>query len=88
MTGSIVDPTYLSLISNQGLRSIVVAGMPGEGMPDWRGDVPGSPMTEQNVTDIVTWMLSQRVQLQGQPSPVQEQKSRKTMTESAGRSKF
>jgi mono/diheme cytochrome c family protein len=58
--GSIVDPTYLSLVSGQGLRDIIVSGWPGGGMPDWRGDVPGKPMTDQNVTDIVAWLVSQR----------------------------
>jgi mono/diheme cytochrome c family protein len=65
--GSIVDPTYLSLISTQGLRSIVVAGMPGENMPDWRGDVEGKPLTDQQVTDIVAWLESHRVQFPGRP---------------------
>lgn len=65
--GSIVDPTYLSLISTQGLRDIVVAGMPGENMPDWRGDVAGKPMTDKEVTNIVAWLVSHRVQFPGKP---------------------
>ena len=65
--GSIVDPTYLSLISNRGLRDIVVAGLPGEGMPDWRGDGSGKPMTDKEVTDVVAWLGSHRVQFPGQP---------------------
>lgn len=67
VTGSIVDPTYLSLIGNQGLRDIVVAGMPGDGMPDWRSDGPGKPMTDKEVTDVVGWLASHRVQFPGQP---------------------
>jgi mono/diheme cytochrome c family protein len=66
VVGSIVDPTYLSLISSQGLRDIVVSGMPGEGMPDWRGDVAGKPMSDQDVTNVVAWLTSQRVQFPGQ----------------------
>lgn len=66
-TGSIVDPTYLALISSQGLRDIVVSGLPGEGMPDWRGDATGKPMTDKEVTDVVAWMVSQRVRFPGQP---------------------
>jgi cytochrome c oxidase cbb3-type subunit 3/ubiquinol-cytochrome c reductase cytochrome c subunit len=65
--GSIVDPTYLALITDQGLRDIVVSGLPGEGMPDWREDATGKPMTDQNVTDIVAWLASQRVRFPGQP---------------------
>ena len=69
VAGSIVDPTYLSLISSQGLRDIIVSGLPGEGMPDWRGDAAGKPMTDQEVTDIVAWLAAQRVQFPGQPFP-------------------
>jgi len=67
--GSIVDPTYLSLIGNQGLRDIVVSGLPGEGMPDWRGDGSAKPMTDKEVTDVVAWLRSHRVQFPGQPFP-------------------
>lgn len=66
-TGSIVDPTYLSLITTQGLRDIVVSGLPKEGMPDWRGDGNGTPLTDKEVTDIVAWLVAQRVQFPGQP---------------------
>jgi mono/diheme cytochrome c family protein len=69
VTGSIVDPTYLSLISDRGLRDIVVAGLPGEGMPDWRGDGSGKPMTDKEVTDVVAWLGSHRVRFPGQPFP-------------------
>jgi len=71
--GSIVDPTYLSLISSQGLRDIIVSGLPEEGMPDWRGDVTGKPMTGKDVTDIVVWLVSNRVEFPGQPFPSSQQ---------------
>jgi mono/diheme cytochrome c family protein len=58
--GSIVDPSYLQLISDQGLRSITIAGRPDEGKPDWRGDVPGHAMSDKDVTDIVAWLAAQR----------------------------
>ncbi|MGH9615670.1 MAG: c-type cytochrome [Acidobacteriaceae bacterium] len=67
--GSIVDPTYLALASDRELRDIVVAGMAGEGMPDWRGDAEGKPMTDQQVTDVVAWLSSHRTQFPGQPFP-------------------
>lgn len=69
VTGSIVDPTYLSLIGDQGFRDIVVSGLPGEGMPDWRGDGSIKPMTDKEVTDVVAWLGSHRVQFPGQPFP-------------------
>jgi mono/diheme cytochrome c family protein len=66
--GSIMDPSYLALFSDQYLRSVTVAGRPDQGMPDWRGDA-AQPMTDQQVTDIVAWMTSKRVATPGQPYP-------------------
>jgi cytochrome c oxidase cbb3-type subunit 3/ubiquinol-cytochrome c reductase cytochrome c subunit len=69
-TGSLIDPSYLALISDQGLRSIIVAGAPRQGMPDWRSDAQGAgarPLTDQEITDIVAWLGSFRVQTPGQP---------------------
>ncbi len=64
-TGSLVDPSYLALISDQGLRSIIVAGQPGEGMPG--ADQAGAhPLTDQDVTDIVAWLAAHRTQAPGQ----------------------
>ena len=80
VAGSIVDPTYLSLIGNQGLRDLVVAGVPGEGMPDWRGDGSVKPMTDKEVTDVVAWLGSHRVQFPGQPFPSAPQTSAENST--------
>lgn len=57
---SIVDAAYLELVSNQNLRTNVIVGRPDMGAPDWRGDVPGNPMTEQDVSDIVAWLAEHR----------------------------
>ena len=57
---SIVDPAFLTLTSNQGLRTIVIVGRPDFGAPDWRNNVPGRAMSGQEVTDIVAWMSRQR----------------------------
>ena len=58
--GSITQPAFLSLISDQALRTIVIAGRPDIGQPDWRNDQPGHPMSDQEVTDVVSWLSSQR----------------------------
>lgn len=58
--GSIVNPSYLALVSDQYLRTIVIAGRPDIGQPDWRDDVPGRPMSEQDVSDVIAWLLAQR----------------------------
>ena len=68
--GSIVDGSYLALISDQGLRSIVIAGLPDEGMPDWRAYGP-QPLNDQQITDIVAWLASTRSANPGQPYPTQ-----------------
>lgn len=67
---SIVDGAYLALVSDQQLRTIVIAGRPELGAPDWRGDVEGRPMSVQEVSDVVAWLSSQRPKLPGQPYPI------------------
>jgi cytochrome c oxidase cbb3-type subunit 3 len=67
---SITDNSFLALISDQGLRTIVITGRPELGAPDWRGDVSGRPMSDQEVTDVVAWLASRRVQNPGQPYSV------------------
>lgn len=75
-TGSLVDPAYLALVSDQDLRSFIIAGDSSSGMPDWRSDLTGSdtrPMTDQEVTDTVAWLASHRIELPGQPYPKNQQ---------------
>jgi cytochrome c oxidase cbb3-type subunit III len=64
---AIRDDSFLALVSDQGLRTIVIAGRAELGAPDWRGNVPGKPMSDQEVTDVVAWLASCRVQNPGQP---------------------
>ncbi len=66
---SIVDASYLALVSDQHLRTIVMVGRPELGAPDWRADVPGRPLSDQEITDVVAWLASQRVPNPGQPYP-------------------
>ena len=66
---SIVDPVYLALVSPQHLRTTVLVGRPNLGAPDWRGDLPGKPMTAEDVSDVVAWLTSHRVAFPGQPYP-------------------
>ena len=58
--GSIVNPNYLSLITDQGLRTIVIIGRPDFNAPDFRNNVSGHPMTDQDITDVVAWLAAQR----------------------------
>ena len=64
---SIVDGSYLSLVSDQGLRTIVIVGRPEFGFPDWRGDAPNKPMSSEDISDVVAWLTEQRPQFPGQP---------------------
>lgn len=67
---SIVDGSYLALVSDQQLRTIVIAGRPELGAPDWRADVEGQPMSAQEISDVVAWLSSRRQRFPGQPYPI------------------
>ncbi len=67
---SVTDDSFLALVSDQGLRTIVITGRPELGAPDWRGDAPGKPMSDQDITDVVAWLASRRSQNPGQPYSV------------------
>jgi cytochrome c oxidase cbb3-type subunit III len=64
---AVTNNSFLALVSDQGLRTMVITGRPELGAPDWRGNVPGKPMSDQEITDVVAWMASHRVQIPGQP---------------------
>jgi len=64
---AIMNDSFLALVSDQGLRTIVITGRPDLGAPDWRGNVPGKTMSDQEITDVVAWLASHRVQSPGQP---------------------
>jgi cytochrome c oxidase cbb3-type subunit 3 len=58
--GSIVDPNFLALVSDQHLRTTVIAGRPDLGKPDWRTNVSGTPMSPQEISDVVAWLSAKR----------------------------
>jgi len=64
---AITNDSFLALVSDQALRTIVITGKPELGAPDWRGNVPGRSMTDQEITDVVAWLASRRAQNPGQP---------------------
>src|SRR5262249_3633834 len=61
---SIIDGAYLALVSDQALRSAVIAGRTDLGMPDFRGDAQ-QPMQAQQIADVVAWMIAQRPKYPG-----------------------
>ena len=75
--GSVIDRAYLSLVSDQYLRTVVIAGRPELGMPGYREYVAGKPMTSEEISDVVAWLVSHR---QG-PAPGQSAKTVDANTE-------
>jgi cytochrome c oxidase cbb3-type subunit 3 len=57
---SVVDPGFLALVSDQSLRSSVIAGRADQNVPDWRSDSPDHAMTPQEISDVVAWLSSHR----------------------------
>ena len=67
--GSIVDGTFLALLTDQELRTLVIVGRPDLGAPDWRNNVPGKPMSSQDLSDVVAWLSARRPHFAGRPYP-------------------
>ena len=66
--GSVVDPSYLALVSDQYLRTTVIAGRADVGMPDWRGYIPGRPLAPAEISAVVGWLVAQRRPVPGRPT--------------------
>ena len=75
--GSLADPAYLALVSDQGLRSIILAGQTEQDAHDWRSYSASAgapaipipipiPMSGQQVADVVAWLTSHRIATPGQ----------------------
>jgi len=67
--GSILDGSFLALINEQTLRTTMIAGRPDIGEPDWRGHIPGRSMTDDEITNLSAWLMTQRPVNPGQPYP-------------------
>jgi cytochrome c oxidase cbb3-type subunit 3 len=60
---SIVYPSFLALVSDQYLRTIVIVGRPELNAPDFRGDLRDHVMSDQEISDIVAWLSSRRTSM-------------------------
>lgn len=58
--GSVVNPDFLALASDQSLRTTTIVGRPDLGKPDWRANVSDHPMSPQEISDVVAWLVAQR----------------------------
>ena len=65
-TGSLLDSSYLALITDQGLRSMILAGQINGSPHNWHSYGP-HPMSDADITNIVAWLASHRVATPGQP---------------------
>jgi mono/diheme cytochrome c family protein len=61
---TIADSSYLALVTDQHLRTVIIVGMPHLGMPDWRSH--SKPLTDTDVGDLVAWLATQREPLSAQ----------------------
>ncbi len=58
--GAVTDPNFLSLVSDQNLRTSILIGRPDLGMPDYRTLNMGHALTDQDVSDLVAYLVSKR----------------------------
>ena len=72
---SIVDDSFLALVSDQNLRTTIIAGRPDLGHPDWQHCSTDRAMEPQEVTDVVAWLIAQRSPTPGRPYASNELKT-------------
>lgn len=64
--GSVTDPFFLQLVSDQAIRSAIIFGRTDLGMPGARGPFPGAPeearLSARDVDDLVAWFAQRRAQ--------------------------
>ena len=66
----VTDTTYLALVSNQALRTIIIAGRPDLGHPGCRELADrGHRLTNHEVADLVAYLDSLRSATPGEPYP-------------------
>ncbi len=71
-SGSILDGSFLALVTPQTIRTTILAGRPDLGMPDYRTLDPSHALTDAEVTDVTAWLIAQRPPQAGQPYPNQQ----------------
>ncbi len=58
--GAVTDSTFLELVSDQSLRTTVIAGRNDLGSPDWRHHSPVHALTPDEISDVVAWLSMHR----------------------------
>jgi mono/diheme cytochrome c family protein len=67
--GSVLNSSFLALVSSQALRTAVVIGRPDRNIPDWRHINPDHALSAKEVRDVVAFLLSHQSSTPGQPYP-------------------
>jgi len=62
---SVVDASYLALVSDQHLRTTVIAGRADLGMPDWRAQIADRALSPAEISDVVAWLVAKRKPVPG-----------------------
>src|SRR5579863_4489414 len=66
-SGSVLNTSFLALVSPQSLRTVVIVGRPDLNMPGWRTVNSTHPLSEKEIRDVVAFLLSHRSTTPGQP---------------------
>jgi mono/diheme cytochrome c family protein len=66
-SGSVLNTSYLAIVSPQALRTAVIVGRPDLNMPGWRTVNTSHPLTEKEISDVVAFLISHRITSPGQP---------------------
>lgn len=67
--GFMTNPAFLGLVSDQYLRTLILAGRPELGIADFQTVIPGRPLSDTDISDLTAWLISQRKNEFGQPLP-------------------
>lgn len=70
--GPVTDPDVLVTSSNQVLRTAIIEGRPDLGMPDYRNLNMGRALSNQDISDLVAYLVSLRPALPNQSAHVNE----------------
>ena len=62
-----LNAAFLGLVSDQYLRTLVIVGQPELGYPGYRDFVPGRPLSDQEISDVVAYLISNRKNEFGEP---------------------
>jgi mono/diheme cytochrome c family protein len=65
--GFLANPAFLGLSSDQYLRTLIITGRPELGIPNFQTALSGQPLGDQQISDMVAWLISQRKNEFGKP---------------------